>query len=72
MTETQVVGVKKYCVLAAYLNSGTMPLLRNSGAALNSGNSLSCHYMPLLRTVDCMYICMYVWSSHIAEYGSTG
>ena len=20
----------------------------------------------------CMYVCMYVWSSHIAEYGSTG
>ena len=22
--------------------------------------------------VVCMYVCMYVWSSHIAEYGSTG
>ena len=21
---------------------------------------------------ECMYVCMYVWSSHIAEYGSTG
>ena len=21
---------------------------------------------------DCMYVCMYVWSSHAAEYGSTG
>ena len=20
----------------------------------------------------CMYVCMYVWSSHIAKYGSTG
>ena len=20
----------------------------------------------------CMYVCMYVWSSHVAEYGSTG
>ena len=26
---------------------------------------------PLLILV-CMYVCMYVWSSHIAEYGSTG
>ena len=23
------------------------------------------------KNVD-MYVCMYVWSSHIAEYGSTG
>ena len=63
MTQIQVVGVKKYCTAFLPLssiaaktpllrNSGTMPLLRNSGAALNSGNSLSCHYIPLLRTVD--------------------
>ena len=56
MTQIQVVGVKKYhrtaflplSSIAAKTpllrNSGTMPLLRNSGAALNSGNSLSCHY----------------------------
>ena len=22
--------------------------------------------------INSMYVCMYVWSSHIAEYGSTG
>ena len=25
-----------------------------------------------LTTTPCMYVCMYVWSSHIAEYGSPG
>ena len=24
------------------------------------------------NVVVCMYVCMYVWSSHTAEYGSTG
>ena len=31
---------------------------------------LIAHIAP--RTIPCMYVCMYVWSSHIAEYGSTG
>ena len=24
------------------------------------------------KATTCMYVCMYVWSSHIAEYGPTG
>ena len=26
---------------------------------------------PVDTVQHCMYVCMYVWSSHIAEYGST-
>ena len=31
-------------------------------------------FLPIYsgRQVRWMYVCMYVWSSHIAEYGSTG
>ena len=31
-----------------------------------------CHLMMNVPSSSCMYVCMYVWSSHIAEYGSTG
>ena len=29
------------------------------------------HYVLKLDNETSVYICMYVWSSHIAEYGST-
>ena len=27
---------------------------------------------PLYIYIYCIIVCMYVWSSHVAEYGSTG
>ena len=42
-------------------------LLRKFCIDLNTYNFLTIEPISVL-----LYVCMYVWSSHIAEYGSTG
>ena len=37
-----------------------------------SGRLRGCPFLGGSHTLLSMYVCMHVWSSHIAEYGSTG
>ena len=43
-----------------------------SGAICSSIVGITAGIHILFWTIIFMYVCMYVWSSHIAEYGSTG
>ena len=77
-----------WCLLAGFLPSSASKPQGSSERALPwqvTMDQLICaslshtHYwyevgmlkVPAVVSI-CMYICMYVWSSHIAEYGSTG